>query len=228
MSSSQPRALTAKQEHRLITYLDAQFLEISRGFKKRSQPDSPLATLDAYLAACHPLMSLILLIPPIDPSTALRAELLLRYTGEVLDAIPCYPATRAVLPRLSSWLDELDKGWSAVLDAKIWDTETSRGRDVSRALPNMVFSPTIEDVPPGTPIYSSTPVSITESTRLLSLLDSACDRIEEWLDTIAQSTNFRDIFFRRTYKIIGPMTPVSAWRPAASPHQSMLGVGVEA
>ncbi|KAH7068579.1 hypothetical protein BKA62DRAFT_629010, partial [Auriculariales sp. MPI-PUGE-AT-0066] len=111
---------------------------------------SPLATLDAYLAACHPLMSLILLIPPIDPSTALRAELLLRYTGEVLDAIPCYPATRAVLPRLSSWLDELDKGWSAVLDAKIWDTETSRGRDVSRALPNMVFSPTIEDVPPGT------------------------------------------------------------------------------
>ncbi|KAH7093952.1 hypothetical protein BKA62DRAFT_745254 [Auriculariales sp. MPI-PUGE-AT-0066] len=212
MSSSQPRALTAKQEHRLITYLDAQFLEISRGFKKRSQPDSPLATLDAYLAACHPLMSLILLIPPIDPSTALRAELLLRYTGEVLDAIPCYPATRAVLPRLSSWLDELDKA----------------GRDVSRALPNMVFSPTIEDVPPGTPIYSSTPVSITESTRLLSLLDSACDRIEEWLDTIAQSTNFRDIFFRRTYKIIGPMTPVSAWRPAASPHQSMLGVGVEA
>lgn len=79
MSSSQPRALTARQEHRLITYLDMQFLEISRGFNKRcvshalviqrvltllcncsAHPSSSVPTLDAYLKACHPLMSLIL------------------------------------------------------------------------------------------------------------------------------------------------------------------------
>lgn len=35
MSSTQPRALTTKQERRLIMYLDMQFLEVSRGFKKR-------------------------------------------------------------------------------------------------------------------------------------------------------------------------------------------------
>ena len=155
----------------------------------------------------------------------LRAELLLRFTGEVLDAIPQYPPSLEVLPRLRSFIDELDKGWVAVLDAKLWDTETSRGRDVQRALPNMIFSPTVEDIPPGTPIYSATPVSQTESTRLNSLLDSACDRIEDWLDLIGENSQFRAAFFRRTYKIIEPTTPVTAWRPAPG---VMAGVGVGA
>jgi hypothetical protein len=126
---------------------------------------------------------------------------------------------------LSAWFDELDKGWVAVLNARLWDPEASRGRDVQRALPNMVFSPTVEDIPPGTPIYSSTPVSQTESTRLLSLLDGACDRIEEWLEAIGESSNFRDMFFRRTYKIVGPLTPVSSWRNVP---ETVVGVGVEA
>ncbi|EJD48632.1 hypothetical protein AURDEDRAFT_101311 [Auricularia subglabra TFB-10046 SS5] len=216
MSSSQPRALTTKQERRLITYLDMQFLDISRSFKKRHQPTTNLPTLESYLAAMRPLLSLILLIPPIDPSTNLRTELLLRLTGEVLDAIPAYTATRAVLPRLRSWLDELDKGWVAVLEAQLWDPESGKGKDLVQSLPNMIFSPTVEDVPPGTPIYSSTPVSQTESTRLNSLLENACDHVEEWLETIGEGEHFRDVFMRRTLKILEPLTPV--WRaPMPSP-----------
>ncbi|KZV90812.1 hypothetical protein EXIGLDRAFT_676726 [Exidia glandulosa HHB12029] len=215
MSSSQPRALTTKQERRLISYLDMQFLDISRAFKKRAMPSTSLPTLETYLAATRPLMGIILLIPPIDPSTALRAELLLRFTGDALDAIPAYPPTREVLPALRSWLDELDKGWVAVLEAQLWDPETSKGKNIMQALPNMLFSPTAEtmDVPPGTPIYSSTPVSQTASTRLSSLLEAACDLIEEWLETIGENEHFRDAFFRRTFKILEPLTPVWRARP---------------
>lgn len=205
-------------------YLDMQFLEISRAFKKRATGSSTLPTLESYLSAVRPLMSIILLIPPIDPSTALRTELLLKLTGDVLDAVTSYPPTSEALPLLRSWLDELDKGWVAVLEAQLWDPETGKGKDVAQALPNMLFSPTVEtmnlDIPPGTPIYSSTPVSQTESTRLSSLLEAACDSIEEWLETIGEQEHFRDVFFRRTFKILEPRTPV--WR--AHPQQSQIPV----
>ncbi|OCH86184.1 hypothetical protein OBBRIDRAFT_738475 [Obba rivulosa] len=157
------RPLSSLQERKLVDYLEDQLLDVTRNFKKRSQPESTtLPTLSSYLTATHPLLSLILQIPPIDPSAALRTTLLLRLTGDVMSAIPGYVPDVQTLPQLLSWLDDLDNGWLAVLRGQAWDPETHTGVD-----------------PNTTP---ATPMSQTERTRLRSMLITGTGMMEEWLE----------------------------------------------
>ncbi|KAI0628812.1 hypothetical protein C8Q77DRAFT_1067074, partial [Trametes polyzona] len=157
--------LSAAQERKLVDYLDDQFLEVTRNFKKRSDTSSTLPTLQAYLEATHHMLSLILQIPPIDPSAPLRTSLLLRLTGEVLQSIPGYTPDTETLPLLLAWLGDLDEAWLAVIRAQAWDPEECRGVDV--------------DLPPDGRVSH---MSQTERTRLRSLLISGSDSLEEWLE----------------------------------------------
>lgn len=133
----------------------------------RSDPSSTLTTLTAYLEATHHMLSLILQIPPIDPSASLRTSLFLRLTGDVLQAIPGYLPDMETLPLLLAWLGDLDRGWLAVLRSQAWDTDVSVGVDVELA----------EGA-------RASPVSQTERTRLRSLLLGGTDALEEWMERL--------------------------------------------
>ena len=139
----------------------------------RSQPSTTLPTLVAYLSAAHPLLALILQIPPIDPQAALRSSLLLRLTGEVMSSITGYQPTVDSLPLLLSWLDELDRGWLAVLQSQIWDPDTCMGVDF--IIPS--------DSSEASSIHSS-PISQTDRTRLRSIIVSGTSALEEWLERL--------------------------------------------
>ncbi|TBU40245.1 hypothetical protein BD309DRAFT_967839 [Dichomitus squalens] len=172
-SPTQPKtvnALSPGQERKLVDYLEERFLDITRNFKKRADPSSSLPTLPAYLEATHHLLSLILQVPPVDPSAPLRTTLLLRLTGDVLAAVPGYVPTLDVLPLLLSWLADLDAGWLAVLRSQAWDPTSSTAVDAR--------------LPEGA--RASTP-SQTERTRLRSLLIGGTDALEEWLERLDTS-----------------------------------------
>ncbi|KAJ7221514.1 hypothetical protein GGX14DRAFT_353754 [Mycena pura] len=163
------RALTAQQERRLATWLDDRFLALTRGCKKRSQPDSDYPTLSHYLDAAHAALSMVLQIPPIDPSTSLRTAYLLRLTHDVLAAVPGYPATIDHIPNLLNWFDDLDNAWVVVLQAQVWHPEHGP-MDLE-----------IEAEAAATGMHSS-PVTETERTRLRGLLIGGSATLEEWLD----------------------------------------------
>ena len=112
-------------------------------------------------------MTLILMIPPIQASAHLRASLLLRLTGEVLECITGYMASGSDLMELMDMLEELDNGWMAVLCSETWDSKSRVG---VRLPPNAEFL--------------SPPISQTDRTRLRSLLISGTDKLELWLDEL--------------------------------------------
>lgn len=133
-----------------------------------SQPEaSKLPTLSSYLKATHELLSMILQIPPVDPSSSLRTTFLLRLSGDLLGAIPGYEPDTEVLSELLNCLDELDRGWLAVLRSQAWDAAAHAGVDlpVDSALPGRGPNP-------------------TERTRLRSLIIGGVDRLEEWLERL--------------------------------------------
>ncbi|KAF4615190.1 hypothetical protein D9613_003415 [Agrocybe pediades] len=174
------RPLSSKQERKLMDYLDENFLELTRNFKKRSESTSSLKTLTAYLEAARKLLGIILQIPPLDPSAGLRIAYLLRLTGEVLGSIPGYsignsqsvPSVQETLQELADFLDDLDQSWLAVLQGQVWDPEMAEGVDL--VLP-------IDDIS-RTPLpLKSTPPSQTEIARLRSLLFAGESSLEEWL-----------------------------------------------
>ncbi|KAF9061690.1 hypothetical protein BDP27DRAFT_324330 [Rhodocollybia butyracea] len=163
--------LTQNQERRLVAFLDNEFLEMTRGYKKRSSETSNLRTLETYLQAAQRILGLILQIPPVDPSTSLRTQLLLRLTNDVLTCIPGYPPTSDEnLPIAMEFLDDLDQSWCAVLQSQVWNPQEGIGEDL------IVDA---EDVTKG---IKSTPMSQTERTRLKSLLLGGVTTLEEWLE----------------------------------------------
>ncbi|KAI1791580.1 hypothetical protein LXA43DRAFT_1140102 [Ganoderma leucocontextum] len=163
------RALSQTQERNLMDYLEDRFLDVTRNFKKRADPSSTLRTLPSYLEATHHLLSLVLQIPPVDPSSSLRTTLLLRLTGDVLSSVPGYgPVLEpTALPLLLGWLADLDTGWLAVLRAQAWDSSHSCAVDAL--------------VPESA--RASRP-SQTERTRLRSLLIGGTDALEEWVEKV--------------------------------------------
>ncbi|KAL5512006.1 hypothetical protein ACEPAH_5225 [Sanghuangporus vaninii] len=220
-TSIRTQALTARQERRLVEYVEDLFLDIMRNYKKRDHPSTTLPTLHSYLCATHTLLSLILQIPPVASNQAsLRTALLLRFTSETLAAITHYPRpilngsrTRAqsqsdaggaeTLKELLDWLDELDKGWHAVLCSQTWDTGAHHGVDVyagfesdgDHLLSNKPdidehlesssdVSQSDEDYSPASLGNTSSALSQTDRTRLRSLLLSGTSALEEWLEGI--------------------------------------------
>lgn len=132
-----------------------------------SDPSSTLPTLSSYLEATHHMLSVILQIPPVDPSASLRTSLLLRLTGEVLLSIPGYRPDMDSLSTLLSWLNDLDRGWLAVLRSQAWDADAGVGVDAELQENARV-----------------TPASQTERTRLRSLLLGGTDALEEWMERL--------------------------------------------
>ncbi|KAF7791055.1 hypothetical protein EIP86_002015 [Pleurotus ostreatoroseus] len=164
------RPLTSSQERKLLDYIEEKFLNVTRNFKKRSDPSSTLQTLSAYLTETHALLSFIMQIPPVDPSASLRTSLLLRLTSEVMNSITGYKPDVQTLPQLLDWFNDLDNAWLAVLRFQAWDTDTREGKDV-------VIDSSEEDGPS----FTSSPISQTERTRLRSLLVTGTASMEEWL-----------------------------------------------
>ena len=145
---------------------------------------STLKTLPAYLEAARHLLLLVLQIPPIDPSTGLRTAYLLRFTGDVLFAIPGYhletSSIQETLRDLLGFLGDLDQAWLAVLQSQVWDPSTARAVDLVIAIDDDGVS----NAPPNTSSalsVKSTPPSQTEVTRLQSLLFTGESALEEWL-----------------------------------------------
>src|ERR1700729_3448468 len=123
----------------------------------RSQPStSKLPTLASYLEANQHLLSLILQIPPIDPSTSLRITFLLRLTGDVMNSIPGYPPDLDTLPDLLEFLDDLDQAWVTVLDSQIWDPNSKSAVDLMIPAEDLTTSNN------NTPTIHSTPMNQTE------------------------------------------------------------------
>lgn len=110
---------------------------------------------------------MILQIPPVDPSASLRCTLLLRLTGEVLNSIPGYPPDKNSLSALLDWLQDLDKGWLAVLRSQRWNPAVRSAVSVR--------------LPVGT---RSTSLSQTERTRLKSMLVAGTEMLEEWVEVL--------------------------------------------
>ncbi|KAF7298373.1 ATP-dependent RNA helicase [Mycena kentingensis (nom. inval.)] len=164
------RPLSSQQERRLTAWLDDEMLKLTRGYKKRTQPDSALQTLPDYLDAAQTILSVVLQIPPLDPSAALRVAYLLRLTNDVLGAIPGYLAEVQDIQTILNWLDDLDNSWVVVLQAQVWHSDTGPADLELDA--ELLASGKIR----------VSPVTQTERTRLRSLLIGGSVALEEWVD----------------------------------------------
>ncbi|KAI0728836.1 hypothetical protein C8Q72DRAFT_779076 [Fomitopsis betulina] len=215
--------LSLGQERKLLDYLEDHLLDITRNYKKRAHPSSTLPTLASYLNAVHPLLALILQIPPVQPSASLRTSLVLRLTGDVLSSITGYtPDSLNTLPQLLQWLDELDRGWLAVLRGQPWDPAAHSGIDVPPP------SHSVDGAADTERLGRSSSVSQTDRTRLRSILISGTDRMEEWLadiDTTDQTFQaaleamglqmvFNDLFSRTLSEMGSLDGSIDARRPA--------------
>ncbi|KAG6861790.1 hypothetical protein C0995_012294 [Termitomyces sp. Mi166 len=175
MQSSVPalkelHALSSAQERKLVDYLDEQFLQLMRGYKKRSEPTTHLPTLRDYVDASRQILSLVLQIPPIDPSTSLRTAFLLRLTNDSLSSIVGYPPDSVSLPEALDWLDDLDQAWLIVLKAQVWSPASGAGVDL------------YVDAADASRGIKTSPISQTERIRLRSLLVGSSASLEEWLE----------------------------------------------
>lgn len=86
-----------------------------------------------------------------------------------MNSIPGYVPDTQTLAQLLAWLDDLDKGWLAVLRSQAWDPIVRTGTDVTLPADNS---------------QHSTPASQTDRTRLRSILVAGTSRMEEWLQEI--------------------------------------------
>lgn len=103
-----------------------------------------------------------------------------------MGSIGGYQPDVETLPRLLEWLNDLDRGWLAVLRSQAWDPEERIGRDV-------IVS---GDTNPASGVRS-TPISQTERTRLRSLLVSGTSKLEEWLEyLVTGGENYNDALER--------------------------------
>ncbi|KZS98800.1 hypothetical protein SISNIDRAFT_1455 [Sistotremastrum niveocremeum HHB9708] len=173
------RKLSKRQESRLVDYVEDNLLEISGQYKKRAHESSRLRTLNDYLLATRPLLSVILLVPPLGTSASLRTSLLLRLTGEVLDAIPNYPIQSDTLDALYGWLSDLEQGWLTVLRSQLWDTTEHAGKDL--ILPEDAKP---QDLP--------SLVSQTDRTRLRSILILGTEKLEDFLSQLGPIEEIED------------------------------------
>ncbi|KAJ7577367.1 hypothetical protein C8J56DRAFT_1007175 [Mycena floridula] len=220
MNSSSIHPLSPSQERKIVQYLDEKLLDLTRQYKKRSEPSSTLQTLSEYLEAAQNILSLILQIPPIDPSTSLRTALLLRFTGEVFLSIPGYPVRDSEMQELLEWLDDLDQAWLAVLRVQVWRPDSSgqeqmdsEDEDEERhgAGQGVDLVVDADDVARG---MKSSPLSQTERTRLKSLIIGGISSLEEWVaeekpevvaeeDVVGLQQGF-DELFALTLEELGP------------------------
>ncbi|KDN40669.1 hypothetical protein RSAG8_07998, partial [Rhizoctonia solani AG-8 WAC10335] len=190
-----PTHLSAAQLYRLDEYLEAKCLELTRGVRKRLEPESPYSTLSAYIAASSSLVTVILLIPP---SEGIRTSWLLRVTGDVFENVPAYPLETVVeeeekeqipvlgeqglqvLDQVFQLFEKLDAGWGAVIRNERWGSQERHG--------------TFEPDESGQPSPNST-FSTTDRIRLRSLIISGKHELDDWLAEHGGGANF-DVYQR--------------------------------
>ncbi|KAB5595223.1 hypothetical protein CTheo_1301 [Ceratobasidium theobromae] len=209
--SNIPTHLTPSQLRRLEDYLENKCLELTRGVRKRNEPDTPYKTLSAYVAATSSLVTMILLIPPAKSSASIRTAWLLRITGDIFENIPAYSlgtvATSpprspndqadqneqehpppqpmlseeglATLEEVFCLLEKLDAGWCAIIRNERWDSTVNQG----------IFeeSSTAGDQ---SNVESNQAFSVTDSTRLRSIIVSGKDEFDDWLVEQGGGDNF--------------------------------------
>lgn len=203
----------------------------------RSEPDSSYSTLSAYVAAASSLVTMVLLIPPTPSSASTRTSWLLRITGDILENIPAYslgtkpdPTPNpldptedegeeelgppslvlndeglATLEEVFELLEKLDEGWCAVIRNERWDPSLNHGVFVQPS-----DSAAADDQSAS---HSTGAVSVTDSTRLRSLIVSGKDEFDDWLAEHGGGRNFevseRSIrVMSHTLKEIGGDIPV--------------------
>ncbi|KAL1742179.1 hypothetical protein HDZ31DRAFT_84314 [Schizophyllum fasciatum] len=169
--STHLRPLSTRQERRLMDYLDERLLNLMRNYKKRAEASTSTPTLDAYLHACRQILSIVLQIPPIQPSASLRTAYLLHLSNDALSAVTGYSATLDSLPGLLEWLDDLDRAWLVALTGQIWQPDARAGV-----------------APPDTVALDTRKlITQTDRTRLKSMLISGSAVIEDWVgDVVSQ------------------------------------------
>jgi hypothetical protein len=145
-------------------------MSITLAFSTSSEPTTRLPTLGHYINAARDILSLVLQIPPIDPSSSLRTAFLLRLTNDTLCSIIGYPPTDQNVPEALDWLDDLDQAWFTVLQSQVWDPKQGIGADL------------IIDASDAVNGIKSSPLTQTEKTRLRSLLTGSTSSLEEWLE----------------------------------------------
>ncbi|KAG9083899.1 hypothetical protein FRC06_004323 [Ceratobasidium sp. 370] len=204
-----PTSLSPTQLRRLGDYLENKCLELTRGVRKRNEPDAPYATLSAYISVASSLVSMVLLIPPLESSASIRTSWLLRVTGDIFESVPAYslgsrPTAEpdhspdstddngdfntpqltltdeglSTLEEVFQLFEKLDEGWCAVIRNERWDPALNHG----------IFS---QSPTPGDPIQSgSGAFSVTDSTRLRSIILSGKDEFDDWLAEQGGASNF--------------------------------------
>ncbi|KAF8610748.1 hypothetical protein BDV93DRAFT_601713 [Ceratobasidium sp. AG-I] len=209
-----PTSLSPAQQRRLGDYLETKCLELTQGVRKRNEPDSPYNTLSAYVAAASSLVTMVLLIPPTSSSASIRTSWLLRITGDILEDVPAYslgtkpdptpnipdptedededefgpPALvlsdegLATLEEVFQLLEKLDEGWCAVIRNERWDSALNHGIFAQSS-----DSAAADDQSAGD---STGAVSVTDSTRLRSLIISGKDEFDDWLAEQGGGGNF--------------------------------------
>ncbi|EPQ32352.1 uncharacterized protein PFL1_00548 [Pseudozyma flocculosa PF-1] len=86
-----PQPLSAKQEARLRSYLDNSLLVISRGYRKRFDPSSPLPSLIPFWQQWNVILGVLARVPPYGSGgTNLLVSYLLRCTSDICDGIAGY------------------------------------------------------------------------------------------------------------------------------------------
>lgn len=166
-----------------------------------SDPTSPLQTLPSYLSLATPLLSLILQIPPLTPSSiSLRTTFLLRLTGDVMGAIVGYKPRVEDLDGLLEWVGVLDVGWEGVLRGVPWEAAILSGSGESGIRSREVVGDDGMVVDGGGGGGQSGPdgerervkvITQTEKTRLKSLLITGAARIDEWLEALQSDDQSR-------------------------------------
>ena len=91
-----------------------------------------------------------------------------------MGAFTGYKPTVDALPQLLDWLNDLDRGWLAVLRGQEWDSDARTGVDAAPSQPS-------DDGAAAQGTVLGSPLSQTERTRLRSLLIGGTARLEEWL-----------------------------------------------
>lgn len=143
----------------------------------------------------------MLLIPPTPSSASTRTSWLLRITGDIFENIPAYslgtkPDTApdpiesededdlappalilsdeglATLEEVFQLLEKLDEGWCAVIRNERWDSTLNHG---------ILAQPSDSAAAGDRPAGDSTAFSVTDSTRLRSLIVSGKDEFDDWL-----------------------------------------------
>jgi hypothetical protein len=181
---------------------------------------------------------MVLLIPPVEPSASIRTSWLLRVTGDVFENIPAYslgsqpnPASDptdndddfktvlsdeglSTLEEVFQLLEKLDEGWCAVIRNERWDSALNHGIFAESFTPD-------DSKPAPDPTGA---FSVTDSTRLRSLIISGKDEFDDWLAEQGGASSFeiseRSIrVMSRTLREIGQDIPVPV-EPESDPDDS--------